>query len=321
MPLALRLYLPPAWTDDAERLREARVPDAFRVARSKGETALAEIDRAVAAGVRFSAVLAGTGCGISAAFRRALSARGLTWAVGIPRIQKVFPTDVAMVAPPPARRPSRQPLVPAVEACAAEAALTGERWRTLTWRQGTKGALKAGFAARRVRVADGAAVRLHGRTAQYMLGEEVLLVGERRASGECKYYLSNLPARTTFKRLAATIKARCVCEQAHQQLKEELGLDHFEGRSWIGLHRHALLSLIAYLFLQSERPAPKKYRTAKPRRHNQGRRNQACRRCAVPCWITSHAPSGCDTHNAASPSPFSKPAKVMLEHRTSNLTR
>jgi SRSO17 transposase len=75
-------------------------------------------------------------------------------------------------------------------------------------------------------------------------------VGEHRSSGERKYYLSNLPPNTTLKHLASLIKARWVCEQAHQQLKEELGLDHFEGRSWRGLHRHALLTLIAYLFLQ-----------------------------------------------------------------------
>ena len=78
-------------------------------------------------------------------------------------------------------------------------------------------------------------------------------MGERRASGEQKYYLSNLPPDTTLKQLASTIKARWVCEQAHQQLKEELGLDHFEGRSWRGLHRHALMTLIAYLFLQDQR--------------------------------------------------------------------
>ena len=75
-------------------------------------------------------------------------------------------------------------------------------------------------------------------------------MGEHRASGERKYYLSNLPPDATLKRLPCRIKARWVCEQAHQQLKEELGLDHFEGRSWRGLHRHALLTLIAYLFLQ-----------------------------------------------------------------------
>lgn len=88
---------------------------------------------------------------------------------------------------------------------------------------------------------------------QCMPGDEVWLVGERRSTGEQKYYVSNLPGDTTLKRLAATIKARWVCEQAHQQLKEELGLDHFEGRSWTGLHRHALMTLIAYAFLQTRR--------------------------------------------------------------------
>jgi SRSO17 transposase len=83
-----------------------------------------------------------------------------------------------------------------------------------------------------------------------MPGEEAWVVGELRSSGERKYYLSNLPADTSLKALAAAIKARWVCEQAHQQLKEELGLDHFEGRSWTGLHRHALMTMIALAFLQ-----------------------------------------------------------------------
>jgi SRSO17 transposase len=90
---------------------------------------------------------------------------------------------------------------------------------------------------------------------QHMPGEEVWLVGERRGSGEQKYYLANLPAEADLKTLAATIKARWICEQAHQQLKEELGLDHFEGRSWRGLHRHALMAMIAYAFLQHLRLA------------------------------------------------------------------
>ena len=84
-------------------------------------------------------------------------------------------------------------------------------------------------------------------------GEEVWLVGEHRSTGERKYYLSNLSPDTTLKQLAGAIKARWVCEQAHQQLKEELGLDHFEGRSWTGLHRHCLMSMIAFAFLQSRR--------------------------------------------------------------------
>jgi SRSO17 transposase len=88
---------------------------------------------------------------------------------------------------------------------------------------------------------------------QCMPGDEVWLVGKRRSTGEQKYYVSNLPTDTSLKILAATIKARWVCEQAHRQLKEELGLDHFEGRSWTGLHRHALMTIIAYAFLQSRR--------------------------------------------------------------------
>ncbi len=80
-----------------------------------------------------------------------------------------------------------------------------------------------------------------------------LPIGERGATGEQKYYVSNLPKDTTLKALAAAVKARWICEQAHQQLEEELGLDHFEGRSWTGLHRHALMTMIAYAFLQSRR--------------------------------------------------------------------
>ena len=258
VPVSLRLFLPETWTADPARLDKAGVPQEHRTFQTKPEIALSEVDRLIAAGVRFCCVLADAGYGISAAFRQALSARGLVWAVGIPRIQKVFPAEVEMVVPPPARRPSSQALVPATEAVSVEALLQDQRWRTLAWRRGTKGPLKAAFAACRVRVADGPAVRLHGRNNQHMPGEEVWLVGERRASGERKYYLSNLPADTDLKRLAATIKARWVCEQAHQQMKEELGLDHFEGRSWTGLHRHALMTLIALAFLQHQRLATAK---------------------------------------------------------------
>jgi len=115
--------------------------------------------------------------------------------------------------------------------------------------------LAASFAAVRVRIADGPPQRIHDKGMQHMPGEEAWLVGERRASGERKYYLSNLPAVASLKTLAASIKARWVCEQAHQQLKEELGLDHFEGRSWHGLHRHALMTMIAYAYLQTRRLA------------------------------------------------------------------
>jgi SRSO17 transposase len=111
------------------------------------------------------------------------------------------------------------------------------------------------FAAVRVRVADGPPQRIRDKGQQHLLGEVVWLIGEHRMSGEKKYYLANLPAKTDLRTLAATIKARWVCAQAHQQLKEELGLNHFEGRSWQGLHRHALMTMIAYAFLQYRRLA------------------------------------------------------------------
>ena len=131
--------------------------------------------------------------------------------------------------------------------------MAGEKWRKVNWRQGTKGQLTCRFAARRIRVADGHKHRMLDNRMQCMPGDEVWLVGERCSTGEQKYYVSNLPADATIMMLAAAIKARWICEQAHQQMKEELGLDHFEGRSWTGLHRHALMTMIAYAFLQSRR--------------------------------------------------------------------
>jgi SRSO17 transposase len=106
-----------------------------------------------------------------------------------------------------------------------------------------------------VRIADGPPQRIKDKGQQHLPGEEAWLIGEHRTSGEKKYYLANLPAVTDLRTLAATIKARWICEQAHQQLKEELGLDHFEGRSWQGLHRHALMTMIASAFLQHRRLA------------------------------------------------------------------
>jgi SRSO17 transposase len=255
VPIALRLFLPESWTNEPERMQRAGVPDAVQTARTKPEIALAELDRIIAAGVRFGCVLADAGYGISAAFRQGLSARTLLWAVGIARIQKVYLADVELTWPTAQRGPKRQSPVPNHGSVAAEDVLAKAGWRRITWRRGTKGPLRAAFAAVRVRVADGPAVRMHGRNNQHLPGQEVWLVGERRASGEQKYYLSNLPADTSLKRLASIIKARWVCEQAHQQLKEELGLDHFEGRSWRGLHRHALMALIAFCFLQHLRLA------------------------------------------------------------------
>ncbi len=253
--VGLRLFLPQGWIDDPTRLAAAGVPEPFQVKRTKPEIALAEIDRLMAAGVRFATVLADAGYGRSAPFRQGLTGRGLTWAVGIARHQKVYRANVSLVFPNTGRgRPRKNP-VPDALSVPVEAMLAKVRWRQLSWRRGTKGPLKARFAAVRIRIADGSPQRIFDKGQQHMPGEEAWLVGEHRASGERKYYLSNLPAEADLATLAATIKARWVCEQAHQQMKEELGLDHFEGRSWQGLHRHALMTMIAYAFLQYRRLA------------------------------------------------------------------
>lgn len=252
--VGLRLFLPESWTDDPQRMERARVPTERQVALTKPEIAIEEIDRVIASGARFGCVLADAGYGSSGPFRQALSERGLQWAVGMSRRQNVYPADTELIFPEAATGRRRKYHIPDRTAVSAEMMLSGARWQTISWRRGTKGKLTCKFAACRVRVADGHRHRMSDGRVQAMPGDqEVWLVGERRASGEQKYYLSNLPPDTSLKALAAAIKARWICEQAHQQLKEELGLDHFEGRSWTGLHRHCLMAMIAFAFLQSQR--------------------------------------------------------------------
>lgn len=259
VPVALRLYLPKAWTDEPARCRKAGVPEGVPF-RTKGEIALEELDRVRQAGARFGCVLADADYGMGAAFRRGLAVRGLRYAVGILPTQHVYPADVGCERPEPAAtgRPRKHP-VPSTESVSAAAmidSLGTRAFRSVTWRLGTTGALRLDFAAVRVRVADGPR-RANGR---HLPGEAAWLVCERRAGGERKYYLCNHPPGTWRRTLARAIKARWSCEQAHQQMKNELGLDHYEGRGWRGLHRHALLSMLAFCFLQhlrlgGERPA------------------------------------------------------------------
>jgi SRSO17 transposase len=153
--VTLRLFLPDSWTSDRVRLERAGVPAEHRVAQTKPEMALVEVDRMVAAGVRFGCVLADAGYGLSAPFRHGLTARGLAWAVGIPRHLKVYPVDVQLIWPAAARGRPRQRHVPDILSNAAEDMLADAKWRTVSWRTGTKGKLKARFAAVRVRTADG----------------------------------------------------------------------------------------------------------------------------------------------------------------------
>jgi SRSO17 transposase len=227
--------------------------------RPKWRIALDEIDRVLAAGARFGHVLADAEYGRAAEFRTGLAERHRTYAVGIMPVQQVYPAGVALAFPErkATGRPRKHPVPSAASLGAAELLeARPEAFRAVSWRTGTKGPLRAEFAAVRVRVADGP-VAAGGR---HLPGEEARLVGEHRASGERKYYLSNLPADASLETLAATIKARWVCEQLHQQPKDELGLDHFEGRSWRGLRHHALLCLLAFASLQHLRLGGEKRR-------------------------------------------------------------
>jgi SRSO17 transposase len=224
--VGLRLFLPETWTDDREPMTQARVPKDRQVALTKPEIAIEEIDRVIASGARFGCVLADAGYGSSGPFRQALMERGLLWAVGLSRRQNVYPADVALIFPVAKTGRRRQSHIPDRSPVSADAMLSDEKWQKVSWRRGTRGRLTCHFAARRVRVADGHKHRMLDHRMPCMPGDEVWLVGERRSTGEQKYYVSNLPADATLKMLAATIKARWVCEQAHQQLKEELGLDH-----------------------------------------------------------------------------------------------
>lgn len=251
VPVALRLFLPQDWIKDAERCRHAGVPQGGVRERSKPEIALDELDRLRALGVRFDTVVADAGYGHSAAFRKGLSERHLIWAVGVRCTRSVYSTAVELTWPVAKTGRPRKRAVASEEPVAAATMLEAASWQRLTWRTGTKGPLTAEFAAMRVRVADGPPQRNRAP----LPGEEVWLVGELRSNGERRYYLSNLPSDTPLRTLAARIKARWVCEQGHQQMKEELGLDHFEGRGWHGLHHHAVLVMIALAFLQHLRLA------------------------------------------------------------------
>ena len=258
--VGLRLFLPEDWSADPARRAAAGVPEAITY-RPKWATALEEIDRVRTSGARFGCVLADAEYGKAAEFRHGLAARRLAYAVGVLPTQKVYPADVALSFP--ARkatgRPRKHPVPSAASAEAAELLEAHpEAFRAISWRAGTERPLRAAFAALRVRVADGP-VAARGR---HLPGDEAWLVGEHRASGERKHYLSNLSPDAPLERLAALIKARWVCEQVHQQLKGELGLGHSEGRSWRRLHHHALLGQLALAFLQHLRLRGKKRRSA-----------------------------------------------------------
>ena len=221
-PLAFDLYLPTAWTDDAARCAAAGIPPTVRF-REKWRLALAQVRTVLQAGFTITGVVVDADYGTTAAFRAGLERLGLAYGVAIRG-------DVTVAV---AGEPAPQSATALADG-APEAA-----WATVTWGTGTAGPLTARFWARRVRPAPGR-------------GERWLLC-ERSATDERKYYLLHLPATTPLVDLVALARSRWPIEQQYRELKDDLGLDHFEGRTYQGWTHHVVLTAVAFTFLQIER--------------------------------------------------------------------
>jgi len=251
-PLDLRLYLPDSWLSDKQRLDRAGVPQAERRALTKPQIALELLDRVRGEGLPGWAVVTDAGYGASGDFRDGVAARGLTYMAGVTGDFVVFPEQPTWVPPPPSAgrgRPATRPrLAPGNPPPIALSELAQRvRLRKVTWREGTKGKLSARFAWLRAWPGQG---WQEGACAG--AGPVGLLI-EEQAGGQLKFAFSNLPPGTSGRKAVRLWKSRWPVEQGYQQLKEELGLDHFEGRSWRGFHHHACLVLLAYGFLALER--------------------------------------------------------------------
>jgi SRSO17 transposase len=249
--VGLRLYLPEEWANDRRRCRKVSVP-ADVVFQTKWQIAIDLLDEALSAGVRSHIVLADSGYGDGREFRNAIRERGLEYAVGVHHTTVVWRPETRFEMPPPNRmgRPRQN-----LRAVGGKAAPIGElakklTYRSVTWRQGTRGKQSSRFAAARVRTAHGHAN--HPGTAP---GPEEWLLCEWPAgeAGPTKHYLISLPTNTPIRELVRVAKLRWRVERDYQDLKTEAGLDHFEGRSWPGFHHHAALCAAAHAFLALRR--------------------------------------------------------------------
>jgi SRSO17 transposase len=223
-PTTLELYLPQAWAQDAARRDGAGIPRRIRF-REKWRIALTHIRQVRAAGIQIDVILADAAYGNVLAFRTAMDRMRLRYAVGV---------GLRLAARPAGARRSRQigHLIKRLPTAA---------WHRVCWAQGTKGPMAARFAARRVRPTN-------SRTDCWLLCERPLV-----GHGERKAYLLNLPATAALKDLVRVARRRWPIEQQYRELKDELGLDHFEGRSYPGWTHHAVLAALTYTFLQHER--------------------------------------------------------------------
>ena len=255
LPIAWRLYLPEVWCQDAERCRQAGVPEEV-VFQTKPEIALRQIRQAMEQQVPVGVVLADAGYGKGTQFRTDLTQLGLQYVVGIETNATVWESGRRPL-PVPARKSGRgappkrlrrdedhQPI--SVKQLAL--GLPSSAWKEITWRQGSEKALHSRFAAVRVRPAH----RDSKRTEPYP--EEWLLIEwPKKESEPTKYWLSTLPEKTSLKSLVKIAKHRWIIERDDEELKQELGLGHYEGRGWRGFHHHATLCIAAYGFLVAER--------------------------------------------------------------------
>ena len=262
VPVAYRVYLPESWARDRARRRAAGVPAAVAF-QPKWQIALVQVLALQAEGVPPAPVVADAGYGDTTEFRDALTAAGLPYAVGVKGETTVWRPGQAPLPPPRWRGRGRPPT------CVRRTArnqpvslkrLAGElpaaAWHTVTWREGTRGALRSRFARVRIRPAH----RDERRSAPRP--EEGLLIEWPRGAPEpTKYWLATLPETLPLAALVRLAKLRWRIERDYQELKDELGLDHFQGRGWPGFHHHASLCIAAYAFLAAERarhspPAP-----------------------------------------------------------------
>ena len=254
LPVAYRLYLPEVWAKDPECRAKAGVPDEV-VFQTKPEIALEHIGSALAAGVAHGVVLADAGYGVDTAFRTALTALGLLYLLGIQSSTSLWPPGSAPLPPkswsgrgrPPTRvrrNPDHRPL----SALALAKQLPAQAWQDVTWREGTNAPLTSRFAAVRVRPAHRDHLRHEPRPEEWFLVEWP--AGEREPT---KYWLSSLPPDTALTELVDGAKLRWRIERDYQELKQEIGLGHYEGRGWRGFHHHAALCIAAYGFLVCER--------------------------------------------------------------------
>ena len=254
LPVAYRLYLPRDWAEDPVRRAKAGVPEDIRF-QTKPEIALDQIRAALAAGLARGVVLMDAGYGSETELRTQIGALGLTYVAQILSTTSVWGPGSAPLPPRPwsgrgrppkrmRRDDERQPT--SVKALAL--ALPETAWRDVTWREGASDGLTSRFARLRVRAAHRDEQLSKPRPPEWLLIE-----WPRGEDQPTKYWLSTLPEEIGFARLVDLAKLRWRIERDYQDLKQELGLGHYEGRGWRGFHHHATLCIAAYGFLMAER--------------------------------------------------------------------